>query len=115
LEKEAISSFSLIFWRFSVVEEPPPKEEEKTEVVEAKPENLPEPSKWEKSEDEAETSRDEAPKKSEEEEKSVTVEVIKRAENAIFKKAINAIRPERKVFLDTKMDEQIQVCFKILI
>jgi len=88
--------------------EPQPKEEEKPDTVIAKPENLPEPSKWEKSEDEGETSRDEPPKKSEEE-RPVTVEVLKRAENAIFKKAINAIRPERKVFLDTKIEENIQV------
>ncbi|XP_059471341.1 E3 ubiquitin-protein ligase RBBP6 [Neocloeon triangulifer] len=85
----------------------PPKVEEKAEEP-AKPEILPEPSKWEHSEEEQETSREE-PAKCQEEEKSVTVEVLKRAENAIFKKAINAIRPERKVFLDAKAPEDIQV------
>ncbi|XP_065341306.1 E3 ubiquitin-protein ligase RBBP6 [Cloeon dipterum] len=89
------------------VEVEQPIAEDKAEEL-VKPEIMPEPSKWEKSEDEAENSRDE-PDKNMEEEKSVTVEVLKRAENAIFKKAINAIRPERKVFLDSKSSEDIHV------
>lgn len=89
------------------------KVEEKPEAPVAKPENLPEPSKWEKSEDEGETSRDEPLKKSEEE-RPVTVEVLKRAENVIFKKAINAIKPERKVFLEPKVEE-IQVSHRCAI
>lgn len=73
--------------------------------------------RWEKSE-EGETSQSSTPgptaaAAASAEKAQVTSEVLKRAENAIFKKAINAIRPERKkrrserkVFVEKKEGEK---------